>query len=374
MKKFNKVISFALSAILFASAFAGCQSTTDSTSSAAAPAANESAASAESTAEESAAAETKSAEGQTIKFGVTPGTIRTAVVLLADHLGYYEEEGVDVEFVEVADATAALTSISLSKGELDVWGTGIVPDLNFIANGSDLVIFSGTAAEGGAIISKPENVEKYKDIKNYEGIKIATVRADTAWVVSRGYLQKQGIDIDSIEVIEVDSQVNVAEAVKKGEADLGFLPAEYATKYADSVDTVYEVGELEPMYVCCRQVTSRDTLENKRDELIKFTRANLRALEYYNDEANRDEIVKYLAEYSDQEEDYVRTYLFENRTIMTIDPNKSGVVDYYNSLVDAGYFEGNIDIADHVSTEIYDEALSELIKENPDDSFYADLA
>ena len=309
----------------------------------------------------------------TLKFGVQPGTIRTAVVLMADHLGYYEEEGVNVELVEVADATAALTSISTNKGEVDIWGTGIVPDLNFIANGSDLVIFSGTAAEGGAIIAKPENVETYKDFKNYEGKTIATVRADTAWVVSRAYLQKNGVDIDSIKVMEVDSQVNVAEAVNKGEAQLGFLPAEFANKYSDTVDVVYEVGELEPMYVCCRQVTSRQILNNKKDELIAFTKANIRALEYYQDEANRDEIVKYLAEYSDQTEEYVYNYLFENRTIMTIDPNRQGVIDYYNSLVDAGYFTGNIDVADHITTEIYDEALSQLIEEYPDDKFYASL-
>ncbi len=365
MKGFKKLIGVVLSAAILTSALAGC---------------GQSAQSEENTSEQTISSQAATAdspekkeEGQTIKFGVTPGTIRTAVVLLADHLGYYDEEGVDVELVEVADATAALTSISLSKDELDVWGTGIVPDLNFIANGSDLVIFSGTAAEGGAIISQPDKVEEYKDVKKYEGLKIATVRADTAWVVSRGYLQKQGVDVDSIEVIEVDSQVNVAEAVKKGEADLGFLPAEFATKYSDSVSTVYEVGELEPLYVCCRQVTSRDTLNSKHDEFVKFTRANLRALEYYNDEANRDEIVSYLAEYSDQEEDYVRTYLFENRTIMTIDPNVDGVADYYDSLVDAGYFTGNIDIKDHVSDEVYKEALNELIKENPDDKFFSDL-
>lgn len=310
---------------------------------------------------------------QSLTFGISPGTIRTAVVLLADHLGYYKEEGVDVQFKEVADATAALTSISTDRGEIDIWGTGIVPDLNFIANGSDLVIFSGTAAEGGAIISTPENVEKYKDFKNYEGITIATVRADTAWVVSRGYLKEQGIDIDSIHVVEVDSQINVAEAVKKGEAQIGFLPAEYATKYADSVDTVYEVGELEPMYVCCRQVISRNTLNNKKDELIAFTRANIRALKYYQDEANRKEIVQYLAEYSDQTEEYVEQYLFENRTIMTINPNKEGVINYYNSLVDAGYFTGDIDIAEHVDTGIYEEALSQLIKENPEDEFFKGL-
>lgn len=318
-------------------------------------------------------AETK--EAQTIKFGVSPGTIRTAVVLLADHLGFYKDEGVNVELKEVGDATSALTSISLAKGELDIWGTGIVPDLNFIANGSDLVIFEGTAAEGGAIVAKPENVEKFKNItkENYEGITIATVRADTAWVVSRAYLIKQGVDVDKIKVMEVDSQANVSEAVNKGEAALGFTPAEFATRFKDKVSIVYEVGELEPLYVCCRQVTARPTLESKHDELVKFTKANLKALKYYNDPANRDEIVSYLAEYSSQTKDYVYNYLFQNRTIMTLNPNVKGVVEYYNSLVDAGYFKGNIKIEDHVTSSIYDEALAEIKKENPDDKFYETL-
>ena len=346
MKKANKIISLSLSAILLGGILGGCGNK-----------------------------ETNDEALGTLKFGVTPGTIRTAVVLLADHLGYYEQEGVNVELVEVADTTAALTSISLSKGEVDIWGAGIVPDLNFIANGSDLVIFSGTAAEGGAIISKPENVEAYKDFSNYHDITIATVRADSAWVVSRGYLLKLGIDVDNdIKVMEVDSQVNVAEAVNKGEAQLGFLPAEFAAKYSDSMDVVYEVGELEPMYVCCRQVTSRKTLTDKRDELIAFTKANIKALEYYQDEANRDAIVKYFAEYSDQTEEYVYSYLFENRTVMTVAPNKDGIVDYYNSLVNAGYFTGSIDIENHITTDIYEQALTELINENPNDSFFPSLA
>lgn len=317
----------------------------------------------------------KKAANQTIKFGVTPGTIRTAVVLLADHLGYYKEEGVDVEIKEVADTTAALTSISLAKGEVDVWGTGIVPDLNFIANGSDLVIFEGTAAEGGAIVAKPENVAKFKEItpENFNGIKIATVRADTAWVVSRAHFEKVGIDVNSITVMEVDSQVNVAEAVNKGEAVLGLLPAEFARKYAEKVDVVYEVGELEPLYVCCRQVTARPTLESKHDELVKFTKANLRALNYYNKAENRDAVVSYLAEYSSQSKEYVHNYLFENRTIMTLNPNKKGVIEYYNSLVAAGYFKGDIKIEDHVESTIYDEALEQIKKEYPNEEFYKTL-
>ncbi len=313
---------------------------------------------------------------QTLKFGVSPGTIRTALVLTADRLGYYKEEGVDVELVQAANPTAALTSISTNKNDLDIWGTGIVPDLNFIANGSDLVIFEGTAAEGGAIISRKGEASKYKNLSKYRGIKIATVRADTAWVVSRGVLKnKYGIDVDKeIDVIEIDSQVNVAEAVRKGEADLGFLPAEFATKYKDlGIETVYEVGELEPLYVCCRQVTSRKVLQEKKEELVRFTVANLRALEYYSDEANHPDVVKALADYSDQTEDYVNTYLFKNRTIMTLDPNKPGVVSYYNSLVDAGYFTGKVDIENHVDTAIYQEALDRILARDSGNIFFKNL-
>ena len=83
------------------------------------------------------------AEENTIRFAIQAGTIRTAVEILADGLGYYEEEGVNVELVDSNDATATLTSISSGKDDIDVYGQGIVPDLTFIANGSDLVIFEG---------------------------------------------------------------------------------------------------------------------------------------------------------------------------------------------------------------------------------------
>ena len=58
---------------------------------------------------------------------------------------------------------------------------------------------------------------------------------------------------------------------------------------------------------------------------------------------------------------------------MTVDPNKDGIVDYYNSLVDAGYFDGDINIDEHIDTDIYNTALDELISENPDDEFYKSL-
>lgn len=313
------------------------------------------------------------AEENTIRFALQPGTIRTALVILAKELGYYDEEGVNVEFVNAA-STEALTAITTNKTDIDVLGTGIVPGLTFIANGSDLVVFEGTAAEGGAIISRPDEVEKYKDLQNYAGITAALVRGSSSWVITRAKLVEAGVDVDSIKLLEVDSQANVSQAVAKGEADLGFLPIDYANATLDvGVAVVYEVGELDPMYVCCRQVTSAKKLEEKHDAFVKFSIANLRAWEYYEDEANQDAIVKLLAEFSGQTEDYVTNYLFVNRTILTLDPNETGVITFYNSLDSSGYFDGSaVDIGQHIDTSIYAEALQEILDRYPDNQFFQD--
>ncbi len=312
-------------------------------------------------------------EADTIRFCQPAGQIRTAIELLAQDLGYYEEEGVTVEYVN-SSGTDALTAITTGNSDVDVLGTGIVPDLTFIANGSDLVVFAGTAAEGGCIISKPEDVETYRDLKNYEGITAALVRGDTAWLVTRAQLLKQGIDLDSIQLMEVDSQASVCQAVAKGEAAVGFLPVQYATSMRDiGIELVMETGELEPNYVCCRQVTSSSKLEEKHDAFVRFTIANLRAWEYYEDEANRDSIVKFLAEYSGQDEDYVRSYLFQYRTKLTLDPNQQGVTAFYETLGDSGYFDASaVDISEHIDTSVYEEALQAVLDRYPDDPFFQD--
>lgn len=313
------------------------------------------------------------AEENTIRFALPTGNIRVAVEILANELGYYEEEGVNVEFVDLSDSTAGLTAISSGKDDLDVWATGIVPDLTFIANGSDLVIYAGTAAEGGAIISREEDVETYKDLDNYEGITVGMVRNSSSWVITRAALLERGIDIDTIEIKELDSNANVAQAVAKGEVDLGFMPVEYANSFRElGVSLVMEAGELSPLYVCCRQVTSSAKLEEKHDAFVKFTKANLRALAYFEDEANRDEVVALLAEFSGQTEDYVYEYFFVNNTILTLDPNRSGINTFYQSLIDSGYFsEGtDVDVNDHIDIAVYKEALDEIIAEYPDNEFF----
>ena len=264
--KFKKMISLILSLTLLASLLSACGSAkSDTPSNAGVAGSVESSPSQE---------ETKDiafdAEENTIYFAMKAGTIRNAINILADQLGYYKEEGVNVKFVN-GSGTEALTAITTGKADVDVLGTGIVPDLTFIANGSDLVIFEGTAAEGGAVIARKDEVETYKDLQNYAGITAAMVRGESGWVITRAKLIENGVDVDSIHLLEVDSEANVAQAVAKGEADVGFLPTELAKSLNDiGTAVVYEVGELDPQYVCSGDFLSKAGREAGRLHQVQY--------------------------------------------------------------------------------------------------------
>ena len=207
------------------------------------------------------------------------GNIRVTVNILALQNGYFAAEGVTVNPVAIG-GNDALTAINEDNGALDVLTAGFVPDVQAIGAGYDLTFVAGTAVEGGAVIAKKGNADKFKgtDKKlNFEAVtnaKIGFQRNEASWVVTRQYLLDNGVSADTIKNIENEDAGNVsyyadptatAQAVQKGEIELGFLPMEFALLYADAYDLeiVVAAGDLSPDYVCCREVTSNKRFNEK---------------------------------------------------------------------------------------------------------------
>lgn len=315
---------------------------------------------------------------ETIRIGRSTGNIRVAILTLADELGFYDEEGVNVEFVEISDTSAAISAISLNKDEIDVLQSAGAGALSYVAQGTNVQIIGGVASEGGAMISRPEDKEYYSDLGNLKGgITIATNLTDTGALVTRNLLEKEyGIDTtNEINYLYLKDAQNVIEAVKKGEAEVGFTNSEAAHKYLDlGIDIVYEVGDLIPDYVCCRQLSSAEKVAAKRDAFVKKAVAEIRAYEWYLQEANHDESVRILAQQSGQDEDYVRAYIYEN-TKYTLDPNIKGLEDLFDTLLLGNYIE-NVTVTDLTGTidiTIYQDALDILAEREPDNQFYQEL-
>ena len=327
----------------------------------------------------------------TLNVSELAGNIRVSFNILAQELGYFEEEGVKVNTKAIGGVNA-LTAIS--EGQLDILNTGFIPDLSALVGGSDLVFFGGTAVEGGAIIANKSVASKYKDAEgkidftDLEDAKIGLQRNESSWVVARQYVLEHypSVDLDVVET-ESDSHTHyfaeftdVQQAVSSGAIDLGFLPYEYAFKAVENglnVEILAKAGELIPNYVCCREVTSKTTYEAKYDAIVAYERARIRAWQYYENEANRSKVVEILAKHSGNDKDYVEQYLFGGATKLSADPNKNGILSYFTAVKNAGVFNSldqtavdALVLANHVDTKAYKTALDSLIAEDGTNEFY----
>lgn len=405
MKK--KIVAFLLTTAITALALTGCGQTgsiagtgSDTESTGEAESAGETAA--ESTEAEAAGEENGEAATQdhgTLKVSFMTGNIRIAVNILALEKGYFAEEGVTVEPVNIGGQDA-LTAINGNDDQLDILNTGFVPDLQAIGSGYDITVIGGTAVEGGAIIAKSGNTAAYQDVDKIINIdavtsaKLGFVRNESSWVVTRQYLLDNGVSEETIAAIEEEGSGNisyyqdetaVAQAVQKGEVDLGFLPLEYALLYGDAyeLEVVTPAGALQENYVCCREVTSSAKLAAKKDAFVAYETARIRAFEYYKqgetDEAVRKDVVDTVVNYSGKEADYVETYLYGGVTKYATDPNEKGIVKYVEAAVNSGLLSsagidfGTYDITQNIDTSAYAQAINDLVEREPENEFYAQL-
>lgn len=390
MKK--KILSLLITAVLAASTLAGCGQTNTIAK--------------DSTGEEppetlpDAPADNKAAEGSgTLRVSYPTGNIRIAINILALEKGYFEEEGVTVEPVNIGGQNA-LTAINGENDQLDILCTGFVPDLQAIGSGYDITIIAGTAVEGGAVITKKGNAARYQnastilDIDAVTSAKLGYQRNESAWVITRQYLLDNGVDAQTIAAIEDESTGNVlyfedetalAQAVQKGTVELGFLPMEYALLYGDAYDleVVTAVGALQENYVCCREVTSAARLAEKTDAFVAYETARIRAFEYYiqgeTNEEIRADVVKTIAAYSGKEADYVETYLYGGITKYATDPNTNGIIKYVEAATSSGILSSagidfaTYDIKQNIDVSAYELALNNLAARDPGNEFYAAL-
>lgn len=304
----------------------------------------------------------KASDLLTLKVGMSGKDIKTVCVILAKELGYYEEEGVDVQFETVSNLNDGVTALSQNK--LDVLPYGFVPSATFISQGTDVVIMGGTISEGSQAIVTTENKDMIKDISDFKGKKVGFVRPETGQMIMKSKMREAGLDIENdVEFIVLDGFPEIAEAVKKSELDIGFVNSNYGyVAQQMGLEIAFDVGDYAPDTVCCRQTASRDAIDNKRNALVSYMVANLRAYEtYLND---RETTISTLVEYSGQDEGYVEAAMYNGVMIPGLDPNTHKIEELYEAMKGNGDIDAatEVDIAEQVDASIYKDAL-EIMKD-----------
>lgn len=312
-----------------------------------------------------------------IYYSYAPGSARSAITQVADELGYLKEEGVKLEYVNIG-FTEAFAALKKNSKELDILSTGFPQHLSAIARGDDLRIIAGTASEGGAIFTSVDKYDTYKDYSNYNNIKVGMKADEQAWIIGRQYIKENypNVDLSTIQVTIYDTPLLAAQAAAKGEIDVAFISDGAMASYEKNIQNLKLInwtGELVPNYVCCRETTTPTKISEKRDAFVKLQRARIRAWEYIEDESKRQDVLEKVAHFTGQTTEFVNNYLFKTASKLSADPNKKGIIQYYNSAAEIGFF-GNADlskvnISNNIDTTIYKDALDQLLEENPNSDY-----
>ncbi|MDR1904459.1 MAG: ABC transporter substrate-binding protein [Treponema sp.] len=316
--------------------------------------------------------DTESSEKFSNKLRIAIAGSETTFVSIANGQKYFSEAGIPIEFQNITNPGEALSAIEL--GRLDINTVALIPTLNFISNGSDLTIFGGIRSEGGELITTPNKKDNYKDITSLKGRKVGIIHLDTADYNTRKLLRGKGIDPNQdIEYIEFDSYLSIMEALKKGDLDYGITISEMARVGEEQgLVSVQKIADLVPFYVCCRQVAKTSSIRENRDEYVALLKAEIKGYKYLREK--RGESKKYLAELSGQPEDYFETVIYSKTApVFSPDPARDKIIDFYNLLKAEGVFPGEVSIEDHIDSSLFEDAITQLLAESPNDATYLAL-
>ena len=369
MKK--RALTMLLTAALSAGLLAGCGSSSDSSTAASDTQETTEATDSESGDTADAASDSKGSL-RVLTYNNVVGHIDSVLAYAA---GYYEDEGLDIQMTYNNSNPDNIQALLQDKADLVSAGATAV--LNYIDQGSDIVIIGGQMSEGATLYSLPERADEFSELSDatLDGKKVGVTRLSTGDIAFRKVLKDKGVDLSKINFVELDSQATVVEAVKKGEVDLGvaFLTYRQSAEAQGLTPVSYLDGEDEwPGFICCRMFTTREKLEENRDAYVAALKANIRA--YALLKTDEEQTVKYALQELETDEETVRGQVYEYGHI-GFDPNPDvkNTEAFFQAMVDIGYSEGNVDIKDYIDPTVFEDALNELLQEEPDNEVYLEL-
>ena len=130
-------------------------------------------------------------------------------------------------------------------------------------------------------------------------------------------------------------------------------------------------------YSCCRMEAQTDWVNENPNTVKAIIRALLRAQSYY--ENNKEEAVTLLAKDIEATEEYVAAYMLDDEHyFVSVDPLKNSVKRAWDILDKTGFLDEkakDINIDDHINTELYEEALTEATEKygDEDPEFYEEM-
>lgn len=166
-----------------------------------------------------------------IKIAVLP-TVDLAPFRLAQESGYFKAEGLEVETVDAPSGQASMTK--MIGGEVDISFSTYMPffvakskgaaDIRLVADATSV------SPKSNAVVTVPNS--PVKTINDLAGKRIAITDKNTAsHLLTVSVMKDHGVDASKVQWVPMPLP-NIANALKSGDVDAGYLPEPYLTQAA----------------------------------------------------------------------------------------------------------------------------------------------
>ena len=203
-------------------------------------------------------------------------------------------------------------------------------------------------------------------------------RGGTPDVVLKGILSDAGFDINKdVTFVEYKKNTDVLQAVANDEVDFGATATGHQLIAADlGLEVKMWPDEYWENHSCCRMFGTTEWVSENEEALYRMMRAYLRAEELMQDEAVKEEVVDLVVENLDLKKETVESFVLSEHMKYNTDPYKNSVIKMWNKIFEIGYsgldssIKDEVNIEDHINTEIYKKALDSLVEDYPDSEFF----
>ena len=349
MKRF---ISILLTAVFTVSIFAGCGTTdsNDQTSSTTTAATT-------TTADSSTADSTTPVERIKMRVAYMPNMGSASTLVTAIEMGYFEEQGIDVEVVKFAKGPEEIAA--MGSGSIDVSQIGHGAHALCAKGQAKIFTLDGTSLADEVLGNKDKGVNTIADLK---GKTIGTSLGTSSEIILNLALASVGLTQKDVNVVQMDPSAAVTAMVTgKIDACAIWSPSTITVKekLGDKVvmlanNKTYEDQMVFPSSWIC----TNEYFEKNQDKLVRFTRAILKAQDYKRN--NLEQAAQWVAELIEQDPAVIKQSVGEGdwpEAKTVYDMAKDGTLKkwYENqqkSFIDSGNLEAAVDVDTYFSPDI----------------------
>jgi len=214
---------------------------------------------------------------------------------LADKLGYYQDEGLDVAVHLVPSNTEIIEAVQ--RGDLQAGAVPITTAIAAISAGVQIKIVAMTGRAGdGLLVRSDSGIETLADLR---GRRVATIRGSILDVPLRVALQDAGLDPErDVTMIYFTKLGDMIQALETGQVDAASNTEPFMTQVErdgwGEILCYYSASW--PDHPCCVVFVSESLRSERPDDVVALMRGHLRAVAYAQDHPHEtaEAIVEYL--------------------------------------------------------------------------------